>query len=59
MRRCAQSVRQKALKVPSHAGATALRAVIEEGLERLNTLTDVCYKIYFNLALFVRAVVIK
>ena len=48
-----------ALKSAQLAVATALRAVIEEGLERLNALAEVCYKIYFNLALFVCAVVIK
>jgi len=49
----------KGAQIPPHSVATALRAVIEEGLERLNALAEVCYKIYFNLALFVCAVVIK
>jgi hypothetical protein len=41
---------------PLHSVATALRAVIEEGFERLRCVPQ---KIYFNLALFVCAVVIK
>jgi hypothetical protein len=44
---------------PNLAVATALRAVIEEGLERFNASQKCGYKIYFNLALFVCAVVIK
>jgi len=34
-------------------------AVTEEGVERINASHRRCYKIYFNLALFVYAAVIK
>jgi len=49
----------KCAQIPSHAVATALRAVIEEELERIKRLKEAAPKIYFNLALFVCAVVIK
>jgi hypothetical protein len=35
---------------PPHGVATALRAVIEEGLERFNALTEVCYKNLFQFS---------
>jgi hypothetical protein len=35
---------------PNLAVATALRAVIEEGLERFNALTEVCYKNLFQFS---------
>jgi hypothetical protein len=49
----------KGAQIPPHAVATALRVVTEEGLNASTPSQKCGYKIYFNLALFVCAVVIK
>jgi hypothetical protein len=49
----------KGAYIPQHAVATAQRPSSRKRLESNQTLTEAALKIYFNLALFVYAVVIK
>ncbi len=58
---CADALQacDKGTQISTRAVATALSAVIKERLERIKRLTEAAPKIYFNLALFVCAVVIK